>query len=91
MINGQKKKEGGSFDSRSAANADEHEILWFSNLSEPPLRPELLDVKVARENQTSPPDASTANKRLSSSNLQGFLKLVPAPHLLFSTKMEIGQ
>ena len=71
MINGQ-KKEGGSFDSRSAANADEHEILWFSNLSEPPLRLELLDLKVARENQTSPPDASTANKRLSSKKFTVF-------------------
>ena len=60
MINGQ-KKEGGSFDSRSAANADEHEILWFSNLSEPPLSLELLDVKVARENQT--PDASASISR----------------------------
>ena len=86
MINGQ-KKEGGSFDSRSAANADEHEILWFSNLSEPPLRPELLDVKVARENQTSPPDASTANKGFVFKKFTGFfLQLVPAPHLLFSTK-----
>ena len=77
MINGQ-KKEGGSFDSRSAANADEHEILWFSNLSEPPLRPELLDVKVARENQTSPPDASTANKRLTSKKFTGFFSTVGA-------------
>ena len=90
MINGQ-KKEGGSFDSRSAANADEHEILWFSNLSEPPLRPELLDLKVARENQTSPPDASTANKGLSSKNLQAFFTTSPRPSSLVQYQMEIGQ
>ena len=56
-------EERRSFDSglHSAANADEHEILWFSNLSG--LRRSVqADVKVARENQTSPPDASTANK-----------------------------